>query len=203
VGVVRVLKGSTTLTGKGTDRSLAAGQSAAVHAGDTVSTGLEGEAVIRCGAQVHLLASSSRLVLGPSLAGPAKGVSRAGLLTGLATFLLPVDHSKEHRFQALSGTITAAVKGTIFNMKRTDDEVTVVVIRGEVELFRIDPEVALAAGAPAPPSGPPLAVLGPATRATIRGEKVEREALDEGEAGRLRQDLILKREPLELDLAHF
>lgn len=197
VGVVQVTKGSVRVSRPGHDRELTAGQSASVQVGDEVMTGPDSEAVIRSGPQVHLLSPSSRLELSAAHAHPAKGLARVSLLAGLATFLLPVDHAKQLRFQALSGTILAAVKGTIFRMQ-ANAEVSVVVIRGEVELYSVE------GGTPSPgPGGTPLAVLGPGSRATMRGGQVGREATSEKEAAVLRMELILKRDALNLDLAHF
>ena len=76
-------------------------------------TGPDSEAVVLSSGHLHLVSERSELRFDK----PSSSESGAGcvsLLKGIATFLFPAAPDKKTRFEAVSNSVVAAVKGTIF-----------------------------------------------------------------------------------------
>ena len=191
-GAVRWLKGKVTLHRGAQDLAVDASASVPVQNGDTLETGPDSEAVITAGKKVQVLAEKTQLKIDALVEGTNAGThDRVSLLRGLATFFLPA-HQQGYQFEAMTSTVAAAVKGTIFSLEAGDTGVRATVIRGEVALLPVD-----AGGAT---GATPLATLTADQRASVSNGEVKREAVSAAESSSLKSDLLLKKEQLQIDV---
>ena len=191
VGKLQVVKGSAVLIHDSNEAVVKPGENPAVLVGDTVRTGAGSEAVVLAAGQVHMLAEKSELRFErPHESG--SGASYVNLLQGLATFLFPHTPNKKTQFEAVSNSVVAAVKGTIFRMEHTSDGAQVTVLRGEVEVHC---ENAAAGAAP---------VLTKASeQAVARDGKVTVSPASAEDMTKLRTEIILKKALLGADIATY
>ncbi|MBI4860758.1 MAG: FecR domain-containing protein [Candidatus Riflebacteria bacterium] len=191
LGELSAIKGVVTLTHEGKPVEIRPGQTQQVAAGDTVRTGPDSEAVVRSGRRVQFLDHDSELrVEAPPTTAPEGG--RVHLLKGLATFLLPPSPDKKVQFEAVSNSVVAAVKGTIFCMQATDGGAEVTVVEGEVEV-RLE-----GSSAATPP-----AVARPQERVVARAGNLATLKLSEQEFGALRTEALAKKARLGVGISTY
>jgi len=185
LGKLQVIKGSVTLTrGQGV-LEIAAGAETNVSFGDVLKSRAETDAVVTAGRQVHLLKENSELRF-ESMAGEG---TRVHLLQGIATFLLPPTPDKRSPFEAVSNSVVAAVKGTIFRFGTSGTEVQVTVLRGEVEVQ---------AG-----KDGPIKLVKATDRVVARLGKIDSAPILPDEVSKIRTEILLKKQALKIDVATF
>lgn len=170
---LRVLKGSVAVEGKGAARTVAEGKEEAVLPGETIAVGAGAEALLIDGARLEVLAPGTKLAVESADAASGE-LQSVRLLDGIVTFLFPEDAKKERRFEAVTHSVVAAVKGTVFRVEVRPDGTRVIVARGEVEVR------APAAGSPAQ-----SVTAGRAANATAAGITVDAAPAAEIEAVRV------------------
>jgi hypothetical protein len=158
--VLRVLKGTATITRGGKPTPVEASGSHAVEQGDEVATGPDSEAVVIAGARIHHLGASSSISFGTA---PGADPGEVGVLRGIGTFLIPTSKPPPPRFRATANRVRATVQGTIYSMAHVEGGVDVTVLRGSVEVA-VD-------GAAAP------AKVAAGERAEMRGDAIKTVAL--------------------------
>jgi ferric-dicitrate binding protein FerR (iron transport regulator) len=121
VGEVSVIAPGTT--------AVAAKASAALPAGATVKTGVNGRAVLLRGQETIVMSPSSSVTL-PS--GPDRRVSKLKQSSG--TLLFKVGKKPEAHFEVNTPYLAAVVKGTTFTVKVTASGSSVHVLEGAVEV---------------------------------------------------------------------
>jgi ferric-dicitrate binding protein FerR (iron transport regulator) len=220
---LRVLKGNAAVL-RGHDRTaVAAGGTAGLEIGDAVSVSAAAEAVVLAGSQVHVLAEGTSLRLDrPAATGG--GAGRVSLLEGVATFLLPRDPEKKHRFEAVANSVVATARGTIFRMAITAAGVQVTVVDGEVEVSADGAPAAspeppgaaagrepVAAARPAPvagsgggaPGGSGPAILKAGSRKVARPGAIRDDPATPEDVARIRTEIQIRRAELGVDLSTF
>ena len=189
---VRLLKGSATVRRGDRDMPVSAAAPVALLDGDTVETAAASEAVITAGKKVQLLAEKTRLRIDSLADGTTPAThDRVTLFQGLATFFLPA-HQQGYQFEAMTSTVAAAVKGTIFSLETTDAGVRASVIRGEVALLPVDAGGAVGTT--------PLGSVTADHRVSVAGGAIKDEPLSAAESATIKEDLILKKEQLKIDV---
>ncbi|MBI3893206.1 MAG: FecR domain-containing protein [Candidatus Wallbacteria bacterium] len=164
-GRVFAVKGAVEVVHAGAKTTLSPKQVAPLSPGDGVRVGEQAEALVECAGHVSYLRERSELVFrAPPPESPGGPPMRVELLRGVATFLVPrAEKPRDYRFEAVTGTVIAAVKGTEFTLEVTDDETRLSVFKGVVELLSARERRALAMVGP----GEEIAVkTGEATSAT-------------------------------------
>lgn len=186
---LRVLAGTAVIEGKGAPRTVTAGREEPVRPGETIVVAAAAEALLVDGAQLEVLAAGTRLQLGS--ADPASGeLQMVRLLDGVVTFLFPAGAKKERRFEAVTNTVVAAVRGTVFRVEARGDVTRVTVLKGEVEVR------APSGGAPAQ-----TVTAGRAVRAAADGIAVDAAPAADSDATRV--DMLRARSALGIDISNF
>jgi len=141
VGEMEVLKGQAAVDcvhGVPSGGWLAVKKRQSVHVGDTVRTDNGGEAVVRAGASVYMVRGGSELKLDESAEDKdSLRVKAVTLVKGLVTFFIPKQKGSEYRFKAQAGGVMAAVKGTVFELKREEACASVAVVKGAVDFVEV------------------------------------------------------------------
>ena len=163
VGYVRVLSGKVTVTHAGQSKDYTGDVKVPVVAGDVIATGADSEAVVNAAQQRHLLRANSELKLDLAASATGGGANRVSVLRGLVTFWLPpAKEQKTYKFQASTGTVVAAVRGTTFSVEVDGTDTKVYVASGFVDLFGPGTSVVggvAADGSAVPTADPPPAPL--------------------------------------------
>jgi hypothetical protein len=131
--------GTVTLTHLGKSMTLTEKQSAPLHAGDSVAAGAASEAVIESAGHVTYLRENGHLMLvSPAPRAREDAPMRVELFRGLATFLVPrAEKPADYRFEAVTNSVVAAVKGTRFTVEATADRTRIAVTSGSVDLLAV------------------------------------------------------------------
>ncbi|MBI4860494.1 MAG: FecR domain-containing protein [Candidatus Riflebacteria bacterium] len=191
IGKLQVVKGSAVVTHGAQKTTFQSGARASVMVGDTVATGPGSEAVVLASKQVHLLGENSQLKF-ETVATDGSGAGRVSLLEGVSTFLLPPSPVQKPQFEAAANSVVAAVHGTIFQLELKGGDVQVTVVRGEVE---VRPDQG------APPVAAKLLKAG--ERVLARAGKIESAPASADEVGKIRTEVLLKKQILGADLSTF